>query len=202
MFSAVKLMAAAAIVALFGGFLLSGVLPPQQDEVVPPAAETASASPDFVYVAPQAVTGEMGMGDAIQDFQVPEITQEADRKVLRTEGYAMPIEMDDDRLTGTMYVLRNKDEIGEKYQYTDGATWTGTFEIVNDDGSWPGTLRGYTTVNPATLHWHMELTGTGAYDGLSALLEAVGLYGRWAVEGLVFPGALPEYPGPVVVPAE
>jgi len=45
MFSAVKLVVAAAIVALFGGFLLTGILAtPQGDEMVP-AAVTESASP-------------------------------------------------------------------------------------------------------------------------------------------------------------
>ena len=57
-------------------------------------------------------------------------------------------------------------------------------------------------MNPATLHWHMELTGTGAYDGLSALLEAVGLYGPQEVQGIILPGALPEYPEAVVLPVE
>ena len=45
MFSALKLMAASAIVALFGGFLLAGVLTAPADDEVLPAAVTASPTP-------------------------------------------------------------------------------------------------------------------------------------------------------------
>ena len=51
---------------------------------------------------------------------------------------------------------------------------------------------------------HVEgevFTGTGAHEGLSALLFAEG-YDHHRVEGFVFPGALPEYPDPVAVPTE
>ncbi len=45
MFSAVKFVAAAAILALFGGFLLSGILTTPQDAEILPAAVTESPSP-------------------------------------------------------------------------------------------------------------------------------------------------------------
>jgi hypothetical protein len=45
MFSALKFVAAAAIVALFGGFLLTGVFTTQQEDEMPPAAATESPSP-------------------------------------------------------------------------------------------------------------------------------------------------------------
>ena len=45
MFSALKLVAAAAIVALFGGFLLAGILTTPDGEPMPPAAMTESPSP-------------------------------------------------------------------------------------------------------------------------------------------------------------
>jgi hypothetical protein len=45
MFSAVKFVVAGVIVALFGGFLLAGVLTTQQGDEVPPAAVTESPSP-------------------------------------------------------------------------------------------------------------------------------------------------------------
>ncbi len=48
MFSAVKFIAAAVIVALFGGFLLSGVLTTQQDDEVLPASVTDSPSPTTI----------------------------------------------------------------------------------------------------------------------------------------------------------
>ncbi len=45
MFSATKFVVAGAIVALFGGFLLAGLLAQRSDEPLPPAAATTSASP-------------------------------------------------------------------------------------------------------------------------------------------------------------
>ena len=62
MFSATKFVVAGVIVALFGGFLLSGVLTTQRgDDMAPPAASTASASPSAETTAdatsaPDAVT--------------------------------------------------------------------------------------------------------------------------------------------------
>ena len=46
MFSATKFVVAGAIVALFGGFLLAGVLTQPSDEPLPPAAASASSSSD------------------------------------------------------------------------------------------------------------------------------------------------------------
>jgi hypothetical protein len=199
MFSTVKFIAAGAIVALFGGFLLTGALTTQQGEEMVPAAVIASPSPVMTYVAPNAVTGKLSWD---RKFQTPEISQLSDRKTYRDEGTAHRFEMDDTRLSGTLYLAQNSDDIGEKYQHHDGEVWTGTIELVNDDGPWIGTVRGYTSMDPATTHWHMELTGIGAHEGLSALLEAKGPYGSYDVEGFVFPGVLPEYPDPVAVPAE
>ena len=199
MFSTVKFVAVAAIVALFGGFLLTGALTTQQGEELVPAAVTASPSPVTTYVAPQPVSGKFNFGRKIQ---AADISQGEDRKTHRDTGLEMPIELDDARLSGTIYLALNEDLIGEKYQHHDGEVSTGTLELVNDDGSWIGTVRGYASMNPATQHWHMELTGTGAHEGLSALLEAKGPYGSWDVEGLIFPGVLPEYPEPIEVPAE
>ena len=45
MFSATKFVVAGVIVALFGGFLLSGVLTQQGEEQLPAAIATSSASP-------------------------------------------------------------------------------------------------------------------------------------------------------------
>jgi len=199
MFSTVKFVAVAAIVALFGGFLLTGALTTQQGDELVPAAVTASPSPATAYVAPQPVSGKFNYG---RKFQAHVVTQGEDRKTHRGGGLEMPIELDDARLSGTIYLALNEDLIGEKYQHHDGEVSTGTLELVNDDGSWIGTVRGFTSMNPATQHWHMDLTGTGAHEGLSALLEAKGPYGSGDVEGLIFPGVLPEYPEPVEVPAE
>jgi len=199
MFSAVKFVAAAAIVTLFGGFLLAGVPMTPQGEEPLPAAVTASPSPEMTYQAPHQVSGTL---DWEARLQTPVITQGDDRKTYRGGGDEYIIEMDDLRLSGTLYQLRNRDDIGQRYQHADGEVWTGSLELVNDDGTWTGTVRGYTSMNPGTLHWQIELTGSGAHEGSAALLTAMGLYGAWDVDGFIFPGALPDYPEPVEVPAE
>ena len=62
MFSALKFMAAAAIVALFGGFLLAGILTTQQEESAP-AAVTESPSPT-ANEAPAFPTGTFVEADS------------------------------------------------------------------------------------------------------------------------------------------
>lgn len=200
MFSAVKLVAAGSIVALFGGLLLLGT-PVAEPEPMAPAAETTSTEP--TYVPPVPVTGTMNAdAQGIDWGPADDVTQEFDRKTKRGGGGTWTFEMDDPRLSGVAYESRNLDMIGPKYEHHQGETFVGTIELVNDDGSWVGDLRGYATMGPATRHWHIELTGTGGHEGLSALLEGVGPYGSAEVQGLIFPGALPEYPGPVEVPTE
>ena len=56
MFSAVKFVAAGAIVALFGGFLLAGVLTTQQGDEVLPAAVTDSPAPEATSEPTEAPT--------------------------------------------------------------------------------------------------------------------------------------------------
>ncbi len=203
MFSAVKLAAAGVIVALFGGFLLAGV-PTSPQEVPVPAAESVSAEP--TYEPPVPVTGTVNE-DAEGVEWAPamagaDVVQEVDRMTNRGGGFTWTVETDDPRLNGTAYGLKNLDMIGPRYEYHQGETFTGTLELVSAEGSWLGSLRGYATMGPATRHWHIELTGTGGYDGLSALLEGVGPFGSAEIQGLIFPGALPRYPDPVDVSAE
>lgn len=149
---------------------------------------------------PHPVSGQVTVGDFFQD---PDITNEDGTQVRRNGGVYDTIEMDDARLSGTMWQVWNRDSIGGPLRRGDGEVETGTVELVNEDGSWVGTMRGYASMGPRTHYWHIELTGTGAHEGFSALLYAKGpAGGPWDVEGFVFPGVLPEYPEPVKVPAE
>ena len=123
-------------------------------------------------------------------------THEDGRTLQRGYGSYDTIELDDARLSGTLYHVWNRDYM------LGGQVLTGTVELVNDGGSWVGTMRGY-KLGGTRHYWQMQLTGTGAYDGLSALLVFRGVDDiRQEVEGFVFPGALPDYPEPVVVPTE
>jgi hypothetical protein len=127
---------------------------------------------------------------------------DADRIRRRGAVYEDPIEMDDARLSGTLWQTWSRDELPDSsgdFVGRNGELITGTTEITNDAGSWVGKMRGY--IDPVTnqYHFQIDLTGTGAYEGYSALLYAKGP-STWDVEGLVFPGTLPDYPDPVVVP--
>lgn len=87
---------------------------------------------------------------------------------------------DDARLSGRMWLRKG-----------DGGNATPTLEIVNGDGSWVGSIRGYATLDPWARHCHAELTGTGGYVGLSALLHISGRQaGPWDVDGFIYPSPM------------
>ena len=67
-------------------------------------------------------------------------TYEDGRTVQRGYGSYDTIEMDDARLSGTSYHVWNRDYL------PFGQVLTGTVELVNDGGSWIGTMRGYKRV--------------------------------------------------------
>jgi hypothetical protein len=146
------------------------------------------------------VSGKLSYGSV---FQSESVTREEGKEVRRGLGFYDTIETDDVRPSGKLWQVWNRDSIGGPLRSGNGEVETGTVELVNEDGSWVGTMRGYTTMGPRTHHYHIELTGTGAHEGFSALLYAKGLQGGpWEVEGFVFPGVLPEYPEPVEVPSD
>lgn len=188
-----RAIAARAAVALVGFLVLLGT----------PVSATTPDEP--AYLPPVPVTGTMNADAEGVEWEPAEagaeVIQEFDRKAQRGGGYTWTVEMDDPRLSGVAYGLWSLDKIGPQYQHHEGETFTGTVELVNDDGSWIGSLRGYATMKPATRHWHIELTGTDGYEGLSALLQGVGPYGSAELQGLLFPGSLPEYPDPPEVPS-
>jgi hypothetical protein len=129
---------------------------------------------------------------------------EAGRYLKHGGGGRYTIEMDDDRLSGTLWYVRNKDILVGPVG-PDGEVQTGTVELVGDDGSWVGTMRGHVAYEELGRHYHLqfELTGTEACAGLSTLLIADGQEERaWDVDGFVFPGVLPPYPDPVVPAAD
>ena len=112
-----------------------------------------------------------------------------------------PIEMDDPRLTGLLRRAWNVKTFGGRRERGTGEVLAEKTELITDDGTWVGTMRGYVTSDPRRHYWHYQLTGTGAYEGHTALLWTQGPGGGpHDVEGFVFPGALPDYPAEL--PAE
>jgi hypothetical protein len=183
MFSALKFVAAGAIVALVGGFLLSGVLTtPNADEVAPAAvsASPTAGSRDAVIVGGRSVGGtQTGLA---------RVTYDGDTTRSVGAQWLMELtEMDDPRLNGTFQVIWNETTYDGIHNVI-----TASSRIDNDHGSWVGVERGY---EHPTLGWNtMALyEGQGAYEGLSALLFWVREQRPGSVaHGIVFPGEMPE----------
>jgi hypothetical protein len=154
-FSATKFAVAGAIVALFGGFLLAGVLtsePTQQ----PPAAATESAAP--ASPVSESATEFSGRVNYRQ-------TTPGGRHIYRVW------EMSDPRLEGE-WVQATTDVL---IPYESGAparVWHGSFRIENEEGAWeevPNLGLAYPDETATTRT--SVLIGDGGYAGLNAIVE-------------------------------
>lgn len=169
--------------------------------------EAAAAEP----ITPVQVTGAIELGGSA-DYGIVDVTWDDERGVEERRGgyWDDPIETDEPRLSGQLRSVLNMDTFGGPVLGGDGSVVTARTELVNDEGTWTGTLRGYSYPHSSAgfpqrdLIWHIELTGTGTYEGLSALLYAHGPISTLSLEvdGFVFPGVLPEYPDSFEVPTQ
>jgi hypothetical protein len=113
------------------------------------------------------------------------------------------MEMSDERLNGNVTFIHNGEVFGETLEgsYHDFVLYWGTMLIENDGGTWEGTHftadhRSQPDVNGPIV---MQLTGSGDYEGLSAILyrTVVSPPGTAnadhmeSVDGMIFPGDLP-----------
>ena len=98
-------------------------------------------------------------------------------------------EVSDPRLSGEVTFIDDADRYQNDNGFSD-IVW-GSITIENDDGTWEGRSVGTSdiTAGGRGITYH-ELGGTGAYEGLSAVLfmpeDATGL----PLSGVIFPGAL------------
>ena len=102
------------------------------------------------------------------------------------------LETGDPRMTGVQESFSNTDTFGP----TIAQVFATTGRIVTDEGWWDQTTWGYRDPETGGEHWLAQLTGHGAYEGLSAV-DVSSYAGRWFVndiDGVVFPGELPAYP--------
>jgi len=111
-------------------------------------------------------------------------------------GWTVTIEMDDSRLSGRYETNQNVDQY-----LSTVAIKSGVGTLTNEGGSWAVEFHGFTP--PTGNEYIAYLTGEGGYEGLSAMLVSrPSAYGRWAMEGVIYPGVLPEPPAWVLPPAE
>jgi hypothetical protein len=100
--------------------------------------------------------------------------------------------MDDPRLTGTARALQNA------YGFEDPSYGprVHTTRLENAEGSWVGT--GYAYQDPTTsgMHVYQILSGEGAYEGLTAILQlSQPVFGQTLeTTGVVFSGPMPATP--------
>lgn len=181
---AVRLIVVTALVASgVGLFMVAG----GSDPGTHPAGQPAALDPSEVIAAVSGTTG--GFTDTSADPLVFGDTAIEMRNV-RLEG---PLTLSDPRLSGHFWSVHNVDQFFDDL----GEAGVGTVGIDNDEGSWTGTFRGFEmpgVQDGYAWYYNLLLTGSGAYDGLSAMLQFDPQEAFWAIEGIIFPGELPEYP--------
>jgi len=217
-FSAVKLVAAAAIIALAGGLVLTGILPTAPvsdpmpaaieatatatDEAASPTIESSTELPVPAWVT-GTVAGSQMIGSAGRKWM--------DGRTTYPEEVWQAKQLSPDPLiAGTLTTVANVHEIGEGDTVvggaiSGGALTTGTMHVENDDGSWRGAFAGYREpTEPWNHHTQVLLAGEGGYEGLRALLyytgsigEGYGHSGSQQIQGVIFEGVMPALPAPV-----
>jgi len=156
--------------------------------------EEAAAEP----TTPTKVAGTIeGGGDVVQ-----EPTETVVDGVLEVRDFVLvgdALEMDDPRLTGSISVTFSAD-VHKVNDFEDVVLETVEMRIDNDDGSWTGQgtsllhdgaeIPDEDAINLGTL----PMTGSGAYEGLSAYLFTDFTEDPPTVEGVIYEGELPPFP--------
>jgi hypothetical protein len=207
MFPTVKSIAAVATLAVAGGLLFT--TQESDDPTSVGAAVSASPSAGSDPMRTAWVTGTIPWSGRLVGS--PETN--VDGGVTRSYGYHWedqgPLRLSDPRLVGTMSVTYNQDthalaeEEGCSSVTTEGGALvppcqftvhSGTTRIVNDEGSWEGTTlalaRGGRNAG-GTVSDAIILTGSGAYEGLTAYLVFDLSRDPATVVGVIFPGGMP-----------
>jgi len=192
MFSPAKAITAGALVFAIGGVLLIAQPFDQQGASVPGAATDGAG---------QEVAVVTGQFESMRTSKGPQFLPKPDgmEGMMRDEEQVGRAEMSDARLTGDVTLTFNFD----RWPYADvdvedAAIFWGTVSIENDLGTWVGTHVTADQVEASSwVSKYMELVGTGAYEGLSAILYETEIFDELAdesttsVNGMVFPGDLP-----------
>ena len=131
MFSATKLLVAGAIVALFGGFLLTGILTMPQEEEAAPAAVTASptaqSEPDEVTEPPDPQPSPMTTEELLSGMVTEEVEPGVYRVVHDGVRDLTPY------LTSMMQTVASPGILAGD----DGSVWVGTTPLGGEDVEFP-----------------------------------------------------------------
>lgn len=184
MFSATKMLAATAVVALFGGFLLAASLAPD-GAVVAPAAESAGSRAD-----PVQFEGRWAYGGALPggDYEFDDDGWYTGSDLGWDLGVVDP---GDPRLDGDLTLHASSLQKGAI------EIWHGAFRIENEDGAWqqqPMVQSVKLEGESEPMTWTAVFDGEGDYAGLTAVIGITRAGGGWDVEGLIVDGPLPPAP--------
>jgi hypothetical protein len=184
------LLASAAVIA----FIQPGGAPPA---AVPEPSASQSGTP----------RDPMAAAHFTADFAS---TAGSDPAWTQAEGYQEVVDLwgagtvaaTDPRISGAWQQVRDM----RKYPTDDIVVSTGSARIDNHDGSWSGTFTGAYEAHGKGFaeEWNV-LTGSGAYEGLTALFHWTGAW--WgnagsSLEGVIVPSSdVPPQPGPIAKPA-
>jgi hypothetical protein len=145
-------------------------------------------------------------GSALLSFTLPYpepstlgVVEFADGQRFTHEGvFRFTLDSGDPRLSGEMWTINSY------YTFPDsgGNVWVGFAGLDDEGGAWRGTYHGYGTPYNERNYLQVDLTGSDAYDGLSAILFATDNGTGFDVEGMIFPGELPPLPEMQEPPAE
>lgn len=141
-----------------------------------------------------SVSGRLALSD-----ENPGGSGTLDEYALEWRGLSVPgrMTMSDARLSGEARVTWNADMYRPHYMVqTSGGIVAGRLMVDNEAGSWEGTLRGVVWPEWDGLRHQVRLVGSGAYEGLRALLYlSSSAYDEdMTVKGLIFPGEPPPLP--------
>lgn len=194
MFSTSKLMAVVATLAVAGGLYTAGMITTQPEPAVAPAAEAPS------WATP--VTGTRVSVDDVNTDAMEWIEGEGWNEI-RNYKLAETYEWSDPRLPASVATVINLAESAD--DSWRGQVMHAALLLEDIDGHWTGMETSF--ANEDELGYAIgELTGHGAYEGLSAVL-------RWTTddpdcitclvaEGYIYERELPPMPAPLAPAAE
>lgn len=193
MFSATKLLAMAASVALFGALTLALPLS-QQQEAQTPGAELPQLGAITAHTGEMEILGQDQVGSADRfDWGYSSTGEQWTTRLTTTDSRYSGV------TTGFHNVLQRRPGDGFVRVHSSRV-------FTNDeDGTWLSTGYGYQDPETTGVTWVTQATGEGTYEGLSAIDICAQENGSttMACHGIVFEGEWPEFPSeaPTEIPA-
>lgn len=181
MFNATRAVIAVLVLAFGSGLMMATLSDDGTDRAVLPQAETRSADEMARFTFTSVLSADYPGGSEV----------ETDYGMARRGGRVeYTVEASDDRVDGSSIYTYDTDYYdSDELAYPVSVT-TGTQVLTNEGGTWEGTFELLDFPGTRDEHHLAVLTGTGNYEGLTAVL-----YGMDGTnEGVIIPGSVPEMP--------